>query len=265
MISGVEDDFMDPVMQCTTLPSHLRSLKRFLFHFSQRTMHFYKLAHSESVDIEKVVYELIIKKDTEMKEEKIERKSITLKAKKESSDKDNSDSEIDDEKCHGDVLFRNFKKFFKRRDPNHLIGDYPMPPRTKRARAFVGGSWNNNDNEEDEKTKDETCLMTQTSNEDIAYAKDRLRASAVDLSAATHSNQSWIVHKFRFCGLSSKWSPWKQRRRGKIHAVTFVKKQPSGVEVKREHLISIVGDMLNPEKLLLDAAEKLPTSHSSAA
>ncbi|GJY83845.1 hypothetical protein Tco_0497221 [Tanacetum coccineum] len=27
---------MDPVMQCTTLPSHSESFKRFLFHFSQR-------------------------------------------------------------------------------------------------------------------------------------------------------------------------------------------------------------------------------------
>ncbi|GJR50459.1 hypothetical protein Tco_1400980 [Tanacetum coccineum] len=27
---------MDPVMQCTTLPSHSESFKRFLFHFSRR-------------------------------------------------------------------------------------------------------------------------------------------------------------------------------------------------------------------------------------
>ncbi|GKE32588.1 hypothetical protein Tco_1451910, partial [Tanacetum coccineum] len=79
-------------------------------------------AHANTHDFKKsrklmiktsAVYELIIKKDTEMKEEKIERKSITLKAKKESSDKDNSDSEIDDEEYA--MAVRNFKKFFKRR------------------------------------------------------------------------------------------------------------------------------------------------------
>nr|GFB91722.1 integrase, catalytic region, zinc finger, CCHC-type, peptidase aspartic, catalytic [Tanacetum cinerariifolium] len=32
---------MDPVMQCTTLPSHSGSLKRFLFHFLRRSTHFY--------------------------------------------------------------------------------------------------------------------------------------------------------------------------------------------------------------------------------
>ncbi|GJT63123.1 hypothetical protein Tco_1006656 [Tanacetum coccineum] len=45
---------MDPVMLCTTLPSHSRSLNRLLFHFSQRFMHFYRLSHSELVGIEKV-------------------------------------------------------------------------------------------------------------------------------------------------------------------------------------------------------------------
>ncbi|GJV87067.1 hypothetical protein Tco_1531005 [Tanacetum coccineum] len=45
---------MDPVMQCTTLPSHSRSLKRHLFHFSRSTTRFYRLSYSEIVDIEKV-------------------------------------------------------------------------------------------------------------------------------------------------------------------------------------------------------------------
>ncbi|GJT67138.1 hypothetical protein Tco_1018618 [Tanacetum coccineum] len=45
---------MDPVIRCTTLPSHSRSLKGFLFHFSRRSIHFYRLSHSELDDIEKV-------------------------------------------------------------------------------------------------------------------------------------------------------------------------------------------------------------------
>nr|GEU85897.1 integrase, catalytic region, zinc finger, CCHC-type, peptidase aspartic, catalytic [Tanacetum cinerariifolium] len=47
-------DIMDPVMQCTTLPIHSRSLKGYLFHFSWSLTHFYQLSHSEIVDIEKV-------------------------------------------------------------------------------------------------------------------------------------------------------------------------------------------------------------------
>ncbi|GJW05079.1 hypothetical protein Tco_1563935 [Tanacetum coccineum] len=45
---------MDPVIRCTTLPSHSRSLKGFLFHFSWSSIHFYRLSHSELDDIEKV-------------------------------------------------------------------------------------------------------------------------------------------------------------------------------------------------------------------
>ncbi|GJX09118.1 hypothetical protein Tco_0198977 [Tanacetum coccineum] len=48
------NDMNSRVMQCTTLPSHSESLKRFLFHFSWRSTRFYQLSHSEIVDIEKV-------------------------------------------------------------------------------------------------------------------------------------------------------------------------------------------------------------------
>ncbi|GJR45122.1 hypothetical protein Tco_1313225 [Tanacetum coccineum] len=54
MILILKTGIMDPVMQCTTLPSHSESLKRFLFHFSRRSTRFYRLSHSEIVDIEKV-------------------------------------------------------------------------------------------------------------------------------------------------------------------------------------------------------------------
>ena len=45
---------MDPVIRCTTLPSHSRSLKGLLFHLSRRSIHVYRLSHSELDDIEKV-------------------------------------------------------------------------------------------------------------------------------------------------------------------------------------------------------------------
>ncbi|GKA99752.1 hypothetical protein Tco_0827746 [Tanacetum coccineum] len=54
MILILKTDIMDPVMQCTTFPCHSESLKRFLFHFSRRSTRFYRLSHSEIVDIEKV-------------------------------------------------------------------------------------------------------------------------------------------------------------------------------------------------------------------
>ncbi|GKF99851.1 hypothetical protein Tco_0301542, partial [Tanacetum coccineum] len=72
------------------------------------------------------------------------------------------------------MAVRDFKKFFKRRgdrkffrcgDPNHLIGECPKPPKDKNQRAFVRGSWSDSGEEDDEKVKDETCLVAHASSE----------------------------------------------------------------------------------------------------
>ncbi|GJW88138.1 zf-CCHC domain-containing protein [Tanacetum coccineum] len=135
-------------------------------------------------------YSLIIKKDSEIVKAKVERKSIALKAKKESSDEECSTSGSEDEEYA--MAVRDFKKFFKRRgrfvrqprndkktfqrsrddkngksdrkcfrcgDPNHLIGECPKPPKDKNQRAFVGGSWSDSGEEDDEKVKDETLFL----------------------------------------------------------------------------------------------------------
>ncbi|GJU94476.1 zf-CCHC domain-containing protein [Tanacetum coccineum] len=119
------------------------------------------------------VHEMIIKKDSEIVKAKVERKTLALKAKKESSDEECSTSGSKDEEYA--MAVRDFKKFFKRRgrfvrqprndkktfqrsrddknnksdrkcfrcgDPNHLIRECPKPPKDKNQRAFVGGSWN---------------------------------------------------------------------------------------------------------------------------
>ncbi|GJV84230.1 zf-CCHC domain-containing protein, partial [Tanacetum coccineum] len=144
------------------------------------------------------VREMIIKKDfrNEIVKAKVERKSLALKAKKESSDEECSTSGSEDEEYA--MAVRDFKKFFKRRgrfvrqprndkktyqrnrddkngksdrkcfrcgDPNHLIGECPKPPKDKNQRAFVGGSWSDSGEEDDEKVKDETCLVAHASSE----------------------------------------------------------------------------------------------------
>ncbi|GJX33834.1 retrovirus-related pol polyprotein from transposon TNT 1-94 [Tanacetum coccineum] len=123
------------------------------------------------------VHEMIIKKDSKID-------------KKESSDEECSTSGSEDEEYA--MAVRDFKKFFKRRgrfvrqprndkktfqrsrddkngkgdrkcfrcgDPNHLIGECPKPPKDKNQRAFVGGSWGDSGEEDDEKVKDKTCLV----------------------------------------------------------------------------------------------------------
>nr|GFB80683.1 zf-CCHC domain-containing protein/UBN2 domain-containing protein [Tanacetum cinerariifolium] len=142
------------------------------------------------------IHKIVIKKDSKIVKEKVEKKSIALKAKKESSDEecltfDNKDEEYA-------IAVRDFKKFFKRRgrfirqprndkktfqrsrdekngksdrkcyrcgNPNNLIGECPKPPKDKNQRAFVGGSWSDSGKKDDKKVKDETCLVPHASSE----------------------------------------------------------------------------------------------------
>ncbi|GKB89666.1 hypothetical protein Tco_0961938, partial [Tanacetum coccineum] len=59
------------------------------------------------------VYEMIIKKDSKIVKAKVERKSLALKAKKESSDEECSTFGSEDEEYA--MAVRDFKKFFNRR------------------------------------------------------------------------------------------------------------------------------------------------------
>ncbi|GKF42985.1 zf-CCHC domain-containing protein, partial [Tanacetum coccineum] len=142
------------------------------------------------------VHEVVMEKDSEIYRGKKERvKSIALKAKKEYSDDETSTSESEDEEYA--MAVRNFKKFFRKKgkfvrqpreekksfrqrdekkgksdwkcfrygDLNHLIGDCPKPSRNKDQNAFIGGSLSDSENDSEDKTNDETCLMAQSSNE----------------------------------------------------------------------------------------------------
>nr|GEU44757.1 zf-CCHC domain-containing protein/UBN2 domain-containing protein [Tanacetum cinerariifolium] len=141
-------------------------------------------------------HEMIIKKDSKIVKAKGERKSLTLKAKKESSDEECLTPRSEDKEYA--MAVRDFKKFFNRRgrfvrqprndkktfqrsrddkngkgdrkcfrcgDQNHLIGECLKPPKDKNQRAFVEGSWSDSGEEDDEKVKDKTRLMAQASNE----------------------------------------------------------------------------------------------------
>ncbi|GKA86524.1 hypothetical protein Tco_0808235 [Tanacetum coccineum] len=101
------------------------------------------------------VYEVIIKKDSEMVKGKREQsRSLTLKVKKESSDEDSLTSDSEDEEYAMAIC----------RDPNHLIRECPKLSRNYNQRAFVRGTWSDSDEDKEENTKDENCLMAKASN-----------------------------------------------------------------------------------------------------
>nr|GEU92346.1 hypothetical protein [Tanacetum cinerariifolium] len=114
---------------------------------------------------------MIIKKDSKIVKAKVERKSLALKAKKESSDEECSTSSSEDEeyamatfpRSYDDKNGKSDRKFFRCGDPNHLIRECPKLPKDKNQRTFVGGSWSDSGEEDDEKVKNKTCLIAQAS------------------------------------------------------------------------------------------------------
>nr|GEV41014.1 retrovirus-related Pol polyprotein from transposon TNT 1-94 [Tanacetum cinerariifolium] len=134
----------------------------------------------------------------ESKETSLSRKnrSLALNAKKESSDEDSLTFDSEDEEYA--MAVKEFKKFFKRRGRfvtqprderkssqrskddkigkskrkcfrcrylNHLIEECLKLPRSNNQRAFIGGAWSDSGEDEEEKAKDETCLVAQASHE----------------------------------------------------------------------------------------------------
>ncbi|GJW39631.1 zinc finger, CCHC-type containing protein [Tanacetum coccineum] len=69
------------------------------------------------------------------------------------------------QRSRDDKNSKSDRKCFRCGDPNHLIGECPKPPKDKNQRAFVGGSWSDSGEEDDEKVKDETCLVAHASSE----------------------------------------------------------------------------------------------------
>ncbi|GJW48645.1 zf-CCHC domain-containing protein [Tanacetum coccineum] len=235
------------------------------------------------------VYEMIIKKDSEIVKAKGERRSLTLKAKKESSDEECSTFGSEDEEYA--MTVRDFKKFFKRRGsfvrqpqndkktfqrsrddkkgksdrkcfrcgyPNHLIGECPKPPKDKNQRAFVGGSWSDIGEQDDEKAKHETCLVAQASDELLKIDNEKLKEEALKLTQfekSTHClNEMLSNQKPSGDKLGLGFNSFEASSSG-IKEIKFVKSQnetPSGGGPPSGHHKICLGVDLEPDKWIKD-------------
>nr|GEV30087.1 copia protein [Tanacetum cinerariifolium] len=84
------------------------------------------------------------------------------------SDEDNSSSDSEDESMLwllGNL--RNSSRYEKDLcgDLNHLIGECSKPSKNNDQRALIGGAWSDNEEDEVEKIKNETCLVAQVPDE----------------------------------------------------------------------------------------------------
>ncbi|GJT19985.1 retrovirus-related pol polyprotein from transposon TNT 1-94 [Tanacetum coccineum] len=108
---------------------------------------------------------MIIKKDFKIVKQKLKGNLIALKAKKESRVDRMFDFGSETKVRHGvkETSISYFKdevieNAFKIVGDQMFIGELSKPPKIEQ-RAFVGGSWSDSSEEDDEKVKDETCLI----------------------------------------------------------------------------------------------------------
>ncbi|GJX97987.1 hypothetical protein Tco_0355006 [Tanacetum coccineum] len=101
------------------------------------------------------VYEVIIKKDSEMVKGKREQsRSLSLKAKRNLV-----------MKIAQPLKVKTKNTPWPCGDLNHLIEECPKLSRNNNQRAFIEGAWSDSGEDKVEKNKDETCLVAQASNE----------------------------------------------------------------------------------------------------
>ncbi|GJU00003.1 zf-CCHC domain-containing protein [Tanacetum coccineum] len=236
---------------------------------------------------------MIIKKDSEIVKAKVERKSIALKAKKESSDEVCSTSDSEDEEYS--MAVRDFKKFFKRRgrfvrqprndkktfqrsrddkngksdrkcfrcgDPNHLIGECPKPPKDKNQRAFVEGSWSDSGEEDDEKVKHETCRVAHASSEvcsESSYFSDE-NSSIDDLALDNEYDKLWkmslkiITKNKRLKAIKN--SLENELRELKDKLSTLEKNKGVDLDCEKCHTLKIANEKIKEESTRLNKFEK---------
>nr|GEV03291.1 retrovirus-related Pol polyprotein from transposon TNT 1-94 [Tanacetum cinerariifolium] len=108
---------------------------------------------------------MIINKNFKIVKAKVERKSIALKAKKESSDEECSTFGSEDEEYTMAVI--DFNKFFKEEMWRPESSYWRMSKTTERhePKSFCRRLLDDSGEEDDEKVKDETCLVAHASSE----------------------------------------------------------------------------------------------------
>ncbi|GJU59970.1 hypothetical protein Tco_1237736 [Tanacetum coccineum] len=209
---------------------------------------------------------MIIKKDSEIVKAKVERKSLALKAKKESSDEECSTSGSEDEeyawRSRDDKNGKSERKCFKCGDPNHLIGESLKPPRDKNQRSFVGGSWSDSGEEDDEKIQDETCLVAQAPNEvcsESSYFSDE--NSSIDDLALDNEYDKLCKMSLKIITKNKRLKAIRNSLENELRELkdklsTLEKNKGVDIDCAKCHTLKIENEMLKEESTRLNKFEK---------
>nr|GFC69603.1 hypothetical protein [Tanacetum cinerariifolium] len=168
------------------------------------------------------------------------------------------------------MAVRDFKKFFKR------IGRFVRQPWNDKKtfqrscddkndmnqRAFVGGSWSNSREEDDEKVKDETCLVAHASNEvcsESSYFSDE-NSSIDDLALDNEYGKLCkmslkIITKNKILK-ATRNSIENELRELKMQLSTLEKNKGVNLNCAKCHTLKIKNEKLKEESIRLNKFEK---------
>nr|GEX60820.1 hypothetical protein [Tanacetum cinerariifolium] len=192
---------------------------------------------------------MIIKKDSKIVKEKVERKSLALKAKKNLVMKSVR------------LLKVKTKNTPSRcSDMNHLIGECLKPPKDMNQRKFVGGSWSDSGEEDDEKVNNKTCLVAQASSEaciESSYFSDE--NSSIDDLILENEYDKLCKMSFK---IITKNKRIKATRDNLEKEISILKEKVSTLEKNKEvdlecvkcHMLKIENEKLKEEALKLKRA-----------
>ncbi|GJR16095.1 zf-CCHC domain-containing protein [Tanacetum coccineum] len=210
------------------------------------------------------VHEMIIKKDSEIVKAKVERKSIALKAKKESSDEECSTSGSEDEEYA--MAVRDFKKFFKRR------GRFVRQPRNdkkafQRSRDDKNGKGDRKcfrcgDPKDDEIVKDETCLVAHASSEvcsESSYFSDE--NSSIDDIALDNEYDKLCKMSLKIITKNKKLKATRNSLENELRELkdkfsTLEKNKGVDLDCAKCHVLKIENEKLKDESTRLNKFEK---------
>ncbi|GJV90905.1 retrovirus-related pol polyprotein from transposon TNT 1-94 [Tanacetum coccineum] len=154
------------------------------------------------------------------------------------------------------------RKCFRCGDPNHLIGECLKPPRDKNQRAFVGASWSDNGEEDDEKIQDKTCLIAQALNEvcsESSYFSDE--NSSVDDLALDNEYDKLCKMSLKIITKSKRLKAIRNSLENELRELkdklsTLEKNKGVDIDCAKGHILKIENEKLKEESTRLNKFEK---------
>ncbi|GJS00690.1 hypothetical protein Tco_0317198 [Tanacetum coccineum] len=180
-------------------------------------------------------------------------------------------------KVHGDVhqedseIVREFKRFFKRRcrfvrQPQNDKKTFQRirdDKNDKNQRAFVGGSWSDSSEEDDEKVKDETCLVAHASSEvcsESSYFSDE--NSSIDDLVLDNEYDKLCKMSLNIITINKRLKATRNSLEKKLSTsilkkIVYIEKN-KGVDLEcvKCHMLKIENEKLKEEAIRLNKFEK---------